>query len=208
MLKKGRLFILSGPSGCGKDTILKEVLTADPRVKLSISTITRAMREGEREGEKYHFISRGEFERLLAQNAFLEYNEYLGNDYGTPKKPIENWLADGYDVLLEIDVNGAQKVRSLLPQTPSIFILPPSMAVLRERLSGRGTETAEVLKRRLAEAAREISQAGVYDYLVVNDELETAVGDILAILRAHKCTNQEMGEFMKEVQKDAESRNW
>jgi len=136
-MSKGNIYIISGPSGSGKDTILKEVLKVKKDVFFSISHITRAMRTGEVEGEKYHFISREEFEQQLANNMFLEYNEYSGNYYGTPKAPIEQHLAAGDDVLIECDVNGAEALRKLLPGALSVFIMPPSFEVLKKRLIER-----------------------------------------------------------------------
>ena len=158
-MSKGNTYIISGPSGSGKDTILKEVLKIRSDVFFSISHITREMREGEIEGEKYHFISCEEFKNELANGVFLEYNEYSGNFYGTPKAPIEEHLAAGDDVVIECDVNGANALRRLLPDVISIFIMPPSFEVLQKRLEGRATETAEQVARRMKEALNEIRRA-------------------------------------------------
>ena len=125
-MNKGNLFIFSGPSGIGKDTVLNELLKAHENIRLSISSITRNMREGEVEGEKYHFISREQFEKMLENDELLEYNEYVGNYYGTPKKPVFDWLEQGYDVILEIDVNGAMKVMEKCPEAVSVFMMPTS----------------------------------------------------------------------------------
>lgn len=130
-MNKGRLFILSGPSGSGKDTIIKQVLEKRPQLQLSISSITRDMREGEIEGEKYHFISREEFEDLLGKDMFLEHNVFVGNYYGTPKQPVEQCLLEGKDIIVEVDVNGAAQVKEKMPEAISIFIMPPSFEVLK-----------------------------------------------------------------------------
>ncbi|MBQ7129169.1 MAG: guanylate kinase, partial [Clostridia bacterium] len=147
MKRKGTLFIFSAPSGAGKDTVLAEVLKQNDNLKLSISNITRGMRQGEVEGEKYNFISKEKFEQMLVNKDFLEFNEYCGNYYGTPKAPVEKWLSEGYDVILEIDVNGAFKVKNKMPEAVMIFMLPPSVYTLKSRLEKRGTENADVVKK-------------------------------------------------------------
>ena len=202
-MSKGNIYIISGPSGSGKDTILKEVLKIKSDVFFSISHITRAMRTGEVEGEKYHFISREEFEEQLANNMFLEYNEYSGNYYGTPKAPIEEHLAVGDDVLIECDVNGADALRKLLPGALSVFIMPPSFEVLKNRLVGRGTETAEQVEKRMKEALNEIRRADEYDFIVVNDDLSLAVEDFIAILKSNKLLLENQKYLIDEVLKNA-----
>ncbi len=185
-MNKGSLFIISGPSGTGKDTVLAEVFAAEPELRFSISSITRPMRAGEVEGEKYHFISTEEFEKLLDEDAFLEHNTYLGNYYGTPKQPVLDCLENGEDIFIEVDVNGARQILNKMPQAVSIFILPPSLEVLKSRLSKRGTETPEQLEKRLGEALREIRCADMYDYAIVNDKLEDAVADTLTVIRSER----------------------
>ena len=207
-MRKGRLFIVSGPSGCGKDTIISRVLEQNDRIRLSISTVTRAMREGERPDGKYHFVSREEFEQGLESGEFLEHNVYLDNYYGTPRRPVEQWLNEGLDVLLEIDVNGARTVRTNFPGTRSVFILPPAMHVLRERLSARGTEDSQTVEKRLREASREILCAKEYDYILVNDTVDQAVYDLNTIIRADALSCERMGEILNEVENDAQSCNW
>ena len=202
-MNKGNIYIMSGPSGSGKDTILKEVLKIRDDVFFSISHITREMRKGETEGEKYHFISREEFEEELANNAFLEYNEYSGNYYGTPKAPIEQHLAVGDDVLIECDVNGAEALRKLLPGALSVFIMPPSFEVLKKRLVGRGTETAEQVEKRMKEALNEIRRADEYDYIVVNDDLSLAVEDFITVLKSNKLLLKNQKYLIDEVLKNA-----
>ncbi len=202
-MAKGNVFIISGPSGSGKDTILKEVLMKKADIYFSISSITRKMREGEVEGEKYHFISREEFEEGLAKDAFLEYNKYLDNYYGTPKAPIEAQIARGGDVIIEVDVNGAHSIRSKLPEAISVFIMPPSFEVLKKRLSGRGTETKEQIEGRLKAALDEIERAVEYDYIVINDDLDLAVEDFLTIMRAENLKLNQQKTLINEVLKNA-----
>ena len=207
-MKKGNLYIFSGPSGIGKDTVLKEVLKRDENVVLSISSVTRDMREGEKQGEKYNFISLQEFKKLLENDELLEYNEYVGNFYGTPKAPVENWINQGKNVVLEIDVNGALKVKEKMPDAVMIFMMPKSMDVLRQRLVKRGTETDETINKRLIQAAKEIKFADKYDYVFFNDELEDAVRDFLSIIRANALVNENMKELYGKVIEDAKSFNW
>ncbi|MBR3961739.1 MAG: guanylate kinase [Clostridia bacterium] len=185
-MSKGKLYIFSGPSGSGKDTVLKEVLATHPEIMLSISSITRDMRPGEKEGEKYHFISREEFEQLIRDDMLLEYNVFVGNYYGTPKKPVEDALESGRDVILEIDVNGAAQIMKKRPDAVSIFIMPPSLPELKRRLCGRGTDSAEVIEKRLQSALSEIEKAVNYDYIVVNDVIDKACDDVISIIASEK----------------------
>lgn len=189
-MNKGRLFIISGPSGSGKDTVLSQVLKTYPDLKFSISSITRPMREGEKEGEKYHFISREEFEDMIKNDRLLEHNVFVGNYYGTPREPVEKCIEAGEDIFVEIDVNGAAQIRQKAPDALSIFIMPPSMSVLRARLTGRGTETPELIEKRLEAAAKEIARADEYDYIVINDVLEDAVADVNAIIRSDRAREE------------------
>lgn len=207
-MPKGTLFIVSGPSGSGKDTVLGRLLAAHPEIQLSISSITRPMRQGEVEGEKYHFITREAFEQMLRENALLESNVYLGNYYGTPRAPVEAAIAAGRDMILEIDVNGAAKVRAQLPEAVSIFIMPPSLEVLEQRLSGRGTEDAETVRGRLKEAVGEIARAVDYDYIVVNDDLDQAVESLTAVIVGQRAKIARQKYLIDEVLQDVKSRNW
>ena len=207
-MPKGTLFIVSGPSGSGKDTVLGRLLAAHPEIQLSISSITRPMRQGEVEGEKYHFITREAFEQMLRENALLESNVYLGNYYGTPRAPVEAAIAAGRDMILEIDVNGAAKVRAQLPEAVSIFIMPPSLEVLEQRLSGRGTEDAETVRGRLKEAVGEIARAVDYDYIVVNDDLDEAVESLTAVIVGQRAKIARQKYLIDEVLQDVKSRNW
>lgn len=196
---KGKLFILSGPSGSGKDTVLARVLQADENITLSISSITRQMRVGEVEGEKYHFISREEFELLIKEDALLEYNVFVGNYYGTPKKAVMNALENGKDVILEIDVNGADQIRKKLPEAVSIFIMPPSYEELKRRLTGRGTDSEEVIESRLKSALGEMERAKDYNYIVKNDVLEKAVEDVLHIILSYRLKTERQQNLINEV---------
>lgn len=185
-MEKGLLIVVSAPSGCGKGTILGEVLK-DPNYYYSVSATTRNPREGEVNGVQYHFLTREQFEKNIAENMMLEYAEYCENYYGTPLAPINENLGNGRNVILEIEVQGAMQVRKLRPDAVFVFIAPPSIEALRERLIGRGTETMEVIEQRVAQAERELSYAEQYDYIVVNDVLEDAIADFKAIVRAEAC---------------------
>jgi len=173
--KKGVLFVISGPSGVGKGTINKMLFDEfDGRVAFSVSATTRGPREGEVDGTHYFFISRQEFENRIANNEFLEHAEYAGNCYGTPRSYVLKLLEEGVSVILEIDLQGAIQVKARMPESVSIFILPPSFEELESRLRGRGTETEEKIQKRLAAAKREMDMAHTYDYRIVNDDLEDA----------------------------------
>ncbi len=181
-MNKGRVFIISGPSGSGKDTVLKKVFERLPDIEFSISSITRPMRAGEIEGEKYNFISRERFEEMIANDELLEHNTFVGNYYGTPKAPVINCIENGKDMLIEVDVNGAAQIRQKMPDAVSIFIMPPSLEVLKKRLYGRGTDSEDVIKKRINEALQEIARATEYDYIVVNDVIETAVDNVITVM--------------------------
>lgn len=200
-MSKGRLFLVSGPSGSGKDTVLKEFFKICPEVAFSISSITRPMREGEVEGEKYNFISREKFEAMLAADQLLEHNVFVGNYYGTPKAPVERCIAEGRDMVIEIDVNGAAQIREKLPEAVSVFIMPPSLEVLRNRLSGRGTETPDVIEKRIGEALREIGEAYKYDYIVVNDVLSEAVDELVTVVRCDRLKTDRQKQLIDSVLK-------
>lgn len=189
-MNKGTLFIISGPSGCGKGTVLAEILK-DEGIFYSVSATTRSPRPGEVNGVNYHFFSKEEFEQLIENDGVLEYASYCENYYGTPRKPVEDALAEGKHVILEIEVQGAIKVMEKCPEAVSVFILPPSLKELRRRLNKRGTESEEVIEKRLSQAEREIKCADKYDYIMVNGELDVAVSDLKAIIKSQefKCEN-------------------
>lgn len=198
-MNKGRVYIISGPSGSGKDTVLKKVFERFPDVAFSISSITRDMRPGEVEGEKYNFVTREYFEKMLNNDELLEYNVFVGNYYGTPKAPVINCINSGRDMIIEVDVNGAEQIRKKMPDAVSIFVMPPSFETLKQRLSGRGTDSQEVIEKRLAESLREVSAAKNYDYIVVNDELQNAVNAVAEIMNADKFKTDRNLDFINQV---------
>lgn len=183
-MARGRLFVISGPSGVGKGTVIARLLESDPNTWKSISATTRKPREGETDGVDYYFVERKDFERTAQGGGFLEWAEYSGNLYGTPVASVQKQLDAGKNVILEIEVQGAMQIREKRPDANFIFIAPPSLEVVRERLIGRGTETLDVIEQRLAQAEHELTYRGQYDYCVVNDDLDTAVSDFLAVVRA------------------------
>ena len=185
-MAKGLLLVISAPSGGGKGTILKELFAQEENLRLSVSATTRQPRPGEENGKQYFFLSREEFETKIQTGQMLEYAEYVGNYYGTPREPVERWMDQGRDVVLEIEVKGGAQVKKLVPECVSIFILPPSMQVLEKRLRGRGTEEEATMQQRLAKARAEIPHAKEYDYVVFNDRLEDAVSDLRAIIHGEK----------------------
>ena len=191
MIKKkktrGQLIVLSGPSGVGKSTVIAELLGERKDIYFSVSFTTRSPRVGEADGVNYNFVSREEFERMIAADELLEYAQYVGNYYGTSLKVIQDKLAAGIDVLLDIDVQGAAKVRSKCPEAVLIFIIPPSFEELSRRLHGRATDNEDVIAGRLQKAREEYRQIPNYDYLVVNDKVSTAAAEIISILTAEDC---------------------
>ena len=199
MSGKGLLVVLSGPSGAGKDTVLKSLMQKEPGVRLSISATTRAPREGEEDGKDYFFLSRPRFEELVENGKMLEHAEYCGNFYGTPSEPIEAWQAEGCDVILEIEVQGGAQIKTKRPDCVSIFILPPSLEVLEKRLRRRGTDAEEAIQKRLATAKSEIAQAMHYDYVIINDDLEPAVEQVAEILRTEKLKTIRNHDFIERM---------
>ena len=181
--KKGLLIVLSGPSGCGKGTMVAEILKRGD-CAVSVSATTRAPREGETNHVHYHFISREEFERRIAEDGFLEHAQYVGNYYGTPRKEVEEMRAQGKHVILEIEVQGAFQIREKCPDAILVFTVPPTLDELRRRLHKRGTETEEVIEQRVARAAEELPLAKQYNYIILNDDLQDAVDDFGAMIRA------------------------
>lgn len=184
---KGKTFIISGPSGVGKSTVLKELFKDRDDLYFSVSATTRAPRPGEVDGVHYHFTDVNHFQRLISEDAFLEYAEYVGNFYGTPKKFVDEAMEQGKDVILDIEVQGALQVTSKRPEVVRIFIAPPSWKALEERLTGRGTDSAEKVQKRLVRAKVELQTANTYDYFVINDTVERAVRELNAIMLAEHC---------------------
>ena len=188
MSKKGLLIIVSGPAGSGKGTVVARVREKAP-FEFSVSATTRAPRPGEIDGVHYHFIDKAAFEEKIAAGDMLEHAEYVGNYYGTPKAPVEQTLAEGKDIILDIEVQGALQVKEKMPDAVMIFILPPDAVTLEARLRGRGTETEDVIAKRMTKARTELALFDRYDYVVVNREngVDTAAEEILSILRAERC---------------------
>lgn len=183
---QGNIFIVSAPSGAGKTSLVRALLEADLRVKLSVSYTTRAPRPGEVEGQHYHFVDLNAFMQLLNRGDFLESAEVYGNHYGTSQRWIENQVALGLDILLEIDWQGAAQVRKLMPQAISIFVLPPSIEALQARLTGRGQDAAAVIAKRVAAAREDMSHFGEFDYVIINDDFALAAADLQAIVKASR----------------------
>ncbi|MCD8356339.1 MAG: guanylate kinase [Clostridia bacterium] len=186
MNKKGILFVITGPSGVGKGTVLTEV-RKQKEVYFSISATTRKPREGEQDGVHYFFLTREQFEQKIAENGFLEHAEFSGNCYGTPAAPVDEHLEAGTDVILEIEVQGSMQVHKTRPDAVRIFLAPPSYAELEKRLTGRGTESEEAVRMRLETAKHELTLAPEFDYIVVNNTVEQAAADVLAIMKAESC---------------------
>jgi len=181
-MTRGRLIVIAAPSGAGKTSLVKALLASEPALRLSVSHTTRRRRETEQEGREYHFVSVPEFERLRDTGEFLEHARVFDNLYGTSRAYVGEQLGAGHDVVLEIDWQGAQQVRRAMPQCVSVFILPPSREALARRLAARATDTAQVIARRLADAAADMSHYREFDYLVVNDDFERAVADLKRIV--------------------------
>lgn len=182
----GNLFIVAAPSGAGKTSLVKELLGADKGIQLSISYTTRAPRPGEIDGQHYHFVSRETFMEMLGRGDFLESAEVYGNFYGTSQPWIESSRKSGKDILLEIDWQGAAQVRKLIPEAIGIFVLPPSLDALKQRLTGRGQDAEEVIQKRIGAAREDISHVGEFEYVIINDDFDTALQDLLAVVRAQR----------------------
>lgn len=201
-MEKGILIVISGFSGAGKGTVLGKLLAEHDSYAVSISATTRDMREGEAEGVNYFYKTTEQFEQMIAEDAFIEYADYCGRYYGTPKQYVYDQMVAGKDVILEIEVQGALKVKEKFPDTPIIFLTPPSAAELKRRLESRGREGAEEIQRRLAKAGEESTYMAQYDYIVVNDDLDACVAELHQLIcRLHSASSHQK-EFIEEIQKE------
>lgn len=213
--KQGLLIVISAPSGAGKGTIINKMLEKNNNLWLSISATSRPMRSNDKEGQTYYFYTKEEFQEKIKEDYFLEYALYADNYYGTPKKYIQEHLDKGQDVILEIEIQGAMKVKKLIPEALFVFIMPPSLKELKKRLVGRGTDTKEKILERFKIAYQEMNEVTKYNYVVINDEIEEATEKVLAIIKAEKCrvdrieqvflNNEE--EYMHEMLIDKELDN-
>ena len=195
----GTLYIVSAPSGAGKTSLVKALIEAQEQIRVSVSHTTRAMRPGEVDGVNYHFVAREAFIEMLERDEFLEHAEVFGNLYGTSQRWLEQTLKEGYDLILEIDWQGAQQVRRLMPQAKSIFILPPTQEALRQRLNNRGQDSEEIIERRMREAVSEMSHYVEYDYLVINDDFSHALSDLQSIFRANRLHQQSQQQRYRQL---------
>lgn len=185
-MNKGKLYIIAAPSGAGKTSLVKAMVQSTPHVRVSVSHTTREMRPGEQDGVNYHFTTVDSFKEMLAEGVFFEHAEVFGNYYGTSEKWVREQLDKGEDVILEIDWQGARQVCKLMPEAVTIFILPPSLEALRERLTGRGTDDVDIIERRMSQAVSEMSHYDEFDYLVINDEFDLALRDLQTIIRSRR----------------------
>ncbi|MCW2269037.1 MULTISPECIES: guanylate kinase [Pseudomonas] len=199
----GTLYIVSAPSGAGKTSLVKALIDAQPTIRVSVSHTTRAMRPGEEHGVNYHFVDHAEFARMTEQGDFLEQAEVFGNYYGTSRSALQYTLDQGHDLILEIDWQGAQQVRKLMPEARSIFILPPTQEALRQRLTNRGQDSDEIIEGRMREAVSEMSHYDEYDFVIINDDFATALEDLKAVFRANRLlqANQQQrhGHLLKQL---------
>ena len=195
-MKRGKTFIVSGPSGVGKSTVLKSLLDRRENVYFSVSATTREIRPGEEDGVHYHFLEVDTFRQWIAREEFLEYAEYVGNFYGTPKRYVDEAMDRGEDVILDIEIQGAIQVKSKRPETVSIFIAPPSWAELERRLTERGTDSPDKVQKRLLRAKVEFQTAHTYDYFVINDNVDNAVRELEAIMTAEHCKPKDRMEII------------
>ena len=202
MQNKGILMVISGFSGAGKGTLVKKLLSEYDNYALSISATTRAPREGETDGKEYFFVSKEQFEKMRDEQKLIEYAQYVNNYYGTPKEYVEQKMAEGKDVILEIEIQGALKVKKRFPDALLLFVTPPSAEELRRRLVGRGTETLEVINARLARAAEEASGMEAYDYLLINDDLDRCVEEMHQLIQLqHRKTSYHL-DFLSKMRED------
>ena len=190
-MRQGKTFIICGPSGVGKGTVVARLLASNPNLYFSVSATTRQPRNGEVDGVHYHFLSREQFQSWIAEDAFLEHAEFVGNYYGTPKKYVDAAMAQGRDVILDIEIQGSEQVHRQRPEAVRIYVAPPSWAELERRLIGRGTEDMEKVRSRLERGKQEFAAASSFDYFVINDTVDHAVTEITAIMTAEHCKPDE-----------------
>ena len=199
----GTLYIVSAPSGAGKTSLVKALIDSEAQIRVSVSHTTRAMRPGEVDGVNYHFVDHAQFNAMLERGEFLEHAQVFDNLYGTSQKWVEQTLAEGFDLILEIDWQGAQQVRKLMPGVRSIFILPPSQQALRQRLTNRGQDSDEIIEGRMREAVSEMEHYDEYEYVIINDDFATALEDLKAVFRANRLQRvgqqQRHGELLKQL---------
>ena len=205
MRRKGILIVVSGFSGVGKGTLMKQLVHSYDNYALSVSMTTRQPRPGESDGKEYFFVSREVFEKTIAENGLIEYANYCGNYYGTPKEYVEKQLEKGKDVILEIEIQGALKVREQFPTALLLFVMPPSAQELKKRLEGRGTETEEVIDKRLKRATEEAEGIENYDFIVINDKLEECVKEMHGLILAPHATPERNQEFIDNMRKELEN---
>lgn len=205
MKHKGILIVVSGFSGAGKGTLMKQLVHAYDNYALSVSMTTRKPRPGEQEGREYFFVNREEFEEKIANNGLVEYAQYCDNYYGTPREYVEKQLEKGKDVILEIEIQGALKIKKQFPTALLLFVMPPSAAELKKRLEGRGTESLEVIKKRLMRASEEAEGIENYDYIVINDKLEECVSQMHSLIQAAHFSPSRNEEFIENMRKELEA---
>ena len=198
----GTLYIFSAPSGAGKTSLVTELVKSTDKLMVSVSHTTRSMRPGEENGVHYHFIDIPMFEKMVAENAFLEHAQVFDNFYGTSQKAIETQLAKGVDVILEIDWQGARQVRERMPDNISVFILPPSRAELESRLKGRGQDSEEIIARRMRDAVSEMEHYGEYDFIVVNDDFNIALEELKAIVTSQRLAGTRQQQALRDLLAD------
>ena len=206
-MTKGKLFVISGPSGTGKGTICSEILDQRPSIRMSVSMTTRAPRPGEEEGKEYFFVSKDVFEDNIQQDGLIEYAQYCDNYYGTPREYVERQLEKGKDVILEIEIQGALKVKEKFPTALLMFVMPPNATELKKRLEGRGTESKEVIAKRLRRASEEAEGIEKYDFIVINDKLEECDRQMHSLIQAAHFTPDRNGEMIDNMRKELEELN-